>query len=166
MKHLLIIRHAKSSWNGIIPNDFDRTLNDRGHRDAPVMAKRMMDRKLQLDAIITSTALRAFTTAKYFASVNTIDTSQTIPIIEKDELYLAESSVFFDVISKISDDYKNIAIFSHNPGITNFINKLGVAHIDEMPTCGIFAVTIETKSWIDFKKSKKNFLFFDYPKNG
>ena len=166
MKHLLIIRHAKSSWNAMIPNDFDRPLNDRGHRDAPAMAKRLIDKKVQLNVIITSTALRAFTTANYFASAYSNETSNTIKVIEKPELYLAESAVFFDVISKINDDYNSIAIFSHNPGITDFVNKLGVAQIDEMPTCGIFAITIDTNSWSDFKKAKKNFLFFDYPKNG
>ncbi len=166
MKQLLIIRHAKSDWNALIPRDFDRSLNDRGHRDAPSMAKRMIDRKVKLDAIITSTALRAFTTANYFASVYSSETKKTIPIIEKPELYLAEPPIFFDVIRKTDDNYNNIAIFSHNPGITHFINQLGVAQLDEMPTCGIFAITIDAKSWSDFKKAKKQFLFFDYPKNG
>ena len=150
----------------MIPNDFDRPLNDRGHRDAPAMAKRMVDRKVKFDALITSTALRAFTTANYFATVYSRETKQTIPLIEIPELYLAEPSVFFDVISKTNDEFNKIAIFSHNPGITDFINQLGVAQINEMPTCGIFAVTINTNSWFDFKKAKKQFLFFDYPKNG
>ena len=166
MKQLLIIRHAKSDWNALIPTDFDRPLNERGHRDAPKMAKRVVDRKVKLDAIITSTAMRAFTTANYFASVYSNETKQVIPIIEKPELYLAEPPVFFDVISKANDSYDNIAVFSHNPGITDFINQSGVAQLDEMPTCGIFAISIDTKKWSDFKKAKKQFLFFDYPKNG
>jgi phosphohistidine phosphatase len=56
-------------------------------------------------------------------------------------------------------------VFSHNPGITEFVNELTKTQIDVMPTCGIFAMNVHTKSWADFKSAKKDFLFFDYPKS-
>ena len=55
IKTLLLIRHAKSSWDNIEVSDFDRTLNDRGKKDAPAMAKRLINRNIPIDAIISST---------------------------------------------------------------------------------------------------------------
>ena len=71
-----------------------------------------------------------------------------------------------EVAASLDDKYDNVAIFSHNPGITDFVNSLCKdVQIDDMPTCGIFAVEIAIENWIDFKKAEKKFLFFDYPKN-
>ena len=67
MKQLLLVRHAKSSWANIDQDDFNRPLNERGHVDAPMMARRLLARGLSIDLIVSSTALRALTTAEYFA---------------------------------------------------------------------------------------------------
>ena len=45
MKTLLLVRHAKSDWGTPSLGDIDRPLNDRGKRDAPVMAQRLLDKK-------------------------------------------------------------------------------------------------------------------------
>jgi phosphohistidine phosphatase len=66
MKSILLVRHAKSSWDSPTMQDFDRPLNDRGNRDAPMMANRLLERKAGIDIFVTSTAVRALTTAKYF----------------------------------------------------------------------------------------------------
>ena len=49
MKTLLLVRHAKSSWASDDLPDFDRPLNERGKRDAPVMAKRIGNKKIKID---------------------------------------------------------------------------------------------------------------------
>ncbi len=162
MKKLLIVRHAKSSWDDISQKDFDRPLNDRGHRDAPKMAKRLLKDDVAIDALITSTALRALTTAEYFAEAFDIKKKN---IIQEPSLYLAEPKVFFEIISKIDDDHKTVAIFSHNPGITEFANQLSNTRVDDMPTCAIFAVKADIKNWKEFAEAEKKFWFFDYPKN-
>jgi phosphohistidine phosphatase len=162
MKQLLIIRNAKSSWDFSVLSDFDRQLNDRGHKDAPMMAQRLLDKKIAIDAFITSSANRAFTTATYFAKAyNQAEES----IIKHPELYHASANMLFNVISNTNNKYKNIAVFSHNPGITEFANELTDTQISDMPTCGIFAVKAGCKNWEDFRTAKKEFLFFDFPKN-
>jgi phosphohistidine phosphatase len=162
MKSLIIIRHAKSSWDLSTLNDFDRLLNERGHRDAPMMAKRLLDKKIAIDAFISSTAKRAFTTASYFAEAYDVKERN---IIKVSELYHAASNIFYDVIKNVDDNLNTIAVFSHNPGITDFVNQLTDVRIDNMPTCGIFAITIKTESWKGFAGAEKEFCFFDYPKN-
>ena len=161
MKTLLLIRHAKSSWDTPSQKDFDRPLNDRGHHDAPAMAERLLDKGIEIDAFISSTANRALSTAKYFAKVYNVPMHD---IIKVPELYEAPFDVFFDVISKVSDDYNSIAIFGHNPGITAFANVLTKTRVDNMPTCGIFAVEADIEKWKQFEKTKRTFLFVDYPK--
>ena len=162
MKQLLIIRHAKSSWDLSVLNDFDRPLNDRGKKDAPRMAKRLLDKDVPINCFVSSTAMRAFTTATYFAEAYKQSSKN---IIQFPELYDASPAIFYEVIYKISDHFKTIAIFSHNPGITAFVNELTTTSVDNMPTCAIFALTINCNSWADFKIAKKEFWFFDYPKN-
>ena len=67
MKTLLVLRHAKSSWNDSALKDHERPLNDRGKRDAPRMGQLLNDHKLTPDLIISSTAKRARKTAKKVA---------------------------------------------------------------------------------------------------
>lgn len=163
MKTLLLIRHAKSDWADASLSDFDRPLNERGKRDAPAMAHRLLDKKISIDAFISSPAKRARKTAGIFTKEYKQGKEN---IILKEELYGAGSAVFFDVVVRTDNSFENIAIFSHNPGITEFANQLTDARIDNIPTCGIFAITIDTDNWTGFLHARKNFWFFDYPKNG
>ena len=142
-------------------NDFDRPLNDRGKRDAPVMAQRLLTKKIKVDAFISSPAKRAARTAKTFAKEYGVKKDD---VIYKTELYLASENVFYDVVSKADDAFDCIAVFSHNPGITDFANELTEVKIDNIPTSGVFAIKIDSKHWADLKDAKKEFWFFDYPK--
>ncbi len=161
MKSVLIIRHAKSSWDNVLQKDFDRPLNVRGHKDAPAMAKRLLDKMINIDAFIASPALRAYTTAGYFAKAYG---KKEKDVVTLPQLYEASAPVFYSVISHTSDALNTIAIFSHNPGITDFVNSLTNTRIDDMPTCGIFAIHTDIEHWKDFGLAKKTFWFFDYPK--
>lgn len=162
MKTLLVVRHAKSE-QGLLLNDFDRPLNDRGKRDGPVMAKRIAEHGAHPMLIVSSPAKRAKKTAEYFFKELKLPESS---FILKSELYHAPPQVFFDVISQLDDSFNDIALFSHNPGITYFVNLLTEKRLDNMPTCGIFAVKANIGKWKDFEKASKEFWFFEYPKAG
>jgi len=163
MKQLILIRHAKSDWGDPSLSDFERPLNGRGKRDAPLMAERLREKKVKIDAFISSPAKRAKRTACIFAEAFK---KKKDDVIFREELYGAGENVFFDVIAKADNDFDTIAIFSHNPGITDFANLLTKTRIDNIPTCGIFAVRADCKKWKEFAEAKKEFWFFDYPKNG
>lgn len=162
MKTLLLIRHAKSSWADAGMNDYDRPLNERGKTDAPAMAERLLKRNIAIDAFISSTAKRARKTCLYFMEVYKRNKEE---MITKQELYLAPSETFHECIEVLDDQFSNIALFGHNNGITDFANMLTDARVDNMPTCSVFAVKANCKSWKEFKQAKKEFWFFDYPKN-
>jgi phosphohistidine phosphatase len=163
MKTLILIRHAKSSWSNVDLVDFDRPLNERGKKDAPMMAEKMIKKKIKLDAIISSPARRARKTAEAFCEVYGIKENRMILI---DKLYHAAPDTFYEVITEADDKFDRVSIFSHNPGITDFVNELieGV-RIDNVPTCGVFALECNIKKWKDFKQGEKKLLFFDFPKN-
>jgi len=162
-KTLLLVRHAKSSWDDPSQQDYDRPLNDRGKSDAPAMAKRLhKEKEIALDGIISSPAKRAFSTAKFFAEEFEIKKKN---IIEEAGLYNASIEDFFAAVVSLDDEYKSVALFSHNPGITVFSNILTSTRVDDMPTCAVFALHIKADRWKDFKAAEKEFWFFDYPKN-
>jgi phosphohistidine phosphatase len=160
MKRVFLIRHAKSDWS-VDTDDFERPLNERGKRDAPMMANRLSKMKIPIDAFVSSPAKRALRTAKIFAESMEINQDD---ILLNRELYLAQAATFFEVLEKLDDRLSTIAVFSHNNGITEFANALGLTHVDNMPTCSIFAFSVNSDTWHDFRKAKKEFLFFDYPK--
>ncbi len=162
MKTIFLIRHAKSDWADASLNDFDRPLNERGKRDAPVMAHRLLDKKIKIDAFISSPAKRARKTAAIFAKAYSVDKDD---ILFRDELYGAAEDVFYDVILHTDDKSESVAIFSHNPGITDFANLLTDTRVDNIPTCAVFALTADCDKWSSFKTADKRFLFFDYPKS-
>jgi phosphohistidine phosphatase len=161
LKKLFIIRHAKSDQS-FFGNDFERPLNERGMHDAPVMAKRLLDIDIKPDTLVASPALRAKQTAELFAENLQIPETDIILI---SALYHARPEVFYEVIADLPAGVNKVAIFSHNPGITHFVNSLHTkTKIDNMPTCAIFAVSADITDWANFSKANKEFLFFDYPK--
>ncbi len=161
MKTLLIIRHAKSDQS-FFGNDFERPLNERGKNDAPAMAKKLLNRSISIDAFVASPAKRAKKTAELFCKEYNIKDED---IIFVSALYHAPAEIFYEVIQHLDDPLNTAAIFAHNPGITYFVNELTEMRIDNMPTCGVFALQANITHWKDFARAKKEFLFFDWPKN-
>jgi phosphohistidine phosphatase len=162
MKTLLIIRHAKSSWDNANTADIDRTLNDRGKKDAPVMARRLIKTGIVIDRFVSSPAKRARHTAELFAREFGIKDKDIVII---PDLYHAAPSVFRQIITDLNDKDDTVALFSHNPGITSFVNTMASLRLDNMPTCAIFAVKSTTGHWSEFLAANPEFLFFDYPKS-
>jgi phosphohistidine phosphatase len=161
MKTLLIIRHANSSWDNAALNDIDRTLNDRGKRDGPMMAARLIEAGVTIDLFVSSPAKRARHTAEIFAHAFG-KKEKDIELVPR--LYHAQVQDFKEVVAGLDDRYDVVALFSHNPGITAFANILTSVRLDNMPTCSIFAVTGTSTSWKEFLHTGTTFWFFDYPK--
>ena len=161
MKQILLVRHAKSSWDNPSLADFDRPLNDRGKKDAPEIAKRLINRKIKIDRFVSSPAKRAMQTCKAFAKE--FDFKKKNIILEP-KLYEASEENFYEVIENLKNKWDSVVIVSHNPGITSFANSLTEIKIDDMPTCSVFAIKVDTEKWTNFRTSKKTFWFFDYPK--
>jgi phosphohistidine phosphatase len=160
---LVMIRHAKSSWANPLQSDFERPLNDRGEHDAPMMGKRLTEKGIIPDLIISSTAKRAKQTAKKIAAAVGYDADR-IQWVET--LYHCIPSVFEEVLYEVDDNIKTVFIVAHNPGITGFVNQLSPKFkTDNMPTCGIVGCKFEAKQWNAFNVADRTVFLYDYPKN-
>ena len=126
------------------------------------MAKRLIKIQPVIDAFVSSPAIRAKKTAEVFATTYGLTNDEIILV---SALYHAPPGVFYEVISALPDKINSVAVFSHNPGISFFVNNMVAdTKINNMPTCGIFAVQANIDQWSGFTKAKKEFINFNYPK--
>ena len=161
MKTLYLIRHAKSSWTNANMTDHDRTLNDRGERDAPEMGKRLFKRKPQPALIISSSAVRAETTATILAEAMDYPLSD-LKIDER--LYGAEASDVIAIIRELDNDLDCAMLVGHNPTFTHLINSLSGSQMDEIPTCSVAILRFPTNTWSMIGQTQGELLDYDYPK--
>ncbi len=160
MKTIILVRHSKSSHTFGISSDFDRPLNDRGFREASEMGRKLFKKKIGIDQFVSSPALRAKTTAELFAAEYDRKLKE---ILFVPELYHADPNHFNAVIRNLDDVYNQVALFSHNPGITEFASSLTESPVNHMPTSSVFAVSAPITSWKDFEQAVKSYLFFYKP---
>jgi phosphohistidine phosphatase len=160
---LVLIRHAKAAWANPLQSDYDRTLNERGILDAPEMGAWLKKSGTLPDLIVASAAKRTAQTAKYIANAIGYDIGK---IQWEEKLYHCIPSVFEEVICEVSDDVKSLFIVAHNPGITEFVNELApLFKIDNVPTCGVVAVAVETDMWQRFPLAERKVILYHYPGN-
>ncbi len=161
MKHLTIVRHAKSSWDDPNQPDRERVLNARGDEDAPRMATWLSARGSTYDALLASPAARAHRTALHFC--NTLQ-------IDEDELILAEDLYTFDgrelltCIRDLDPSWSNVILFGHNPAVTEVVNALCDADIGNIPTCGVSVIQLPTEHWDGIHPGWGELLSFCTPK--
>ncbi len=161
MRVLTLIRHAKSSWNQAKLSDFERPLNERGLRDAPRMAARVLELLGRPDRIVTSPAVRALTTAQCFAGVlelgaHNLQTSARI--------YDASVSTLFKQVRDLDDADRHVMMFGHNPGFSQLAQQLAPCPFDDMPTCAVVQIVLAANSWGDVDHGCGRVLHYLYPK--
>jgi phosphohistidine phosphatase len=144
MKILLLLRHAKSSWDDGDLADFDRPLNNRGRRDAPVMGRLLAQHALTPDLIITSAARRAATTAELVA----LAAEYGGDIQYTNELYLADPETFLDVARDTPDGVTRLMLVGHNPGIEELVTDLAERE-ERMPTAALACFRLDIDRWGD-----------------
>ncbi len=161
MKHLTLIRHAKSSWQDSGLSDFERPLNERGRRDAPIMGQRLEAVGFRPDRLVSSSAKRALETAQTIAREIDYPTSQ-IETVEA--LYGATSSQLLEAVQQFDPQFQHVALVSHNPGLTDLCNLLSESLIDNLPTCAVVRLKLHTESWSGTAPGCASQLDLDFPK--
>jgi phosphohistidine phosphatase len=162
MKHLTLIRHAKSSWKNPGLLDIDRPLNKRGRRDAPKMGQRLAERTISPDLVISSPATRALITAEVIAGQIEYPAED---IVLDDRIYGADVIDWLEITQGLDDVWDHVMCFGHNPGLTDFVNYLtSDYHIGNVPTCGVVEMTFDTETWTNVGRIEPTGVRFDYPK--
>lgn len=144
MKTLYLCRHAKSDWSASLP-DHDRALTERGINSIPVMAEIWKNLEEIPKLWISSSAHRALRTAQLMSE----NMNQEIAVKVEHSLYNAAVKNWLEVINALPDTESAIAIFGHNPGVTDTVNYLCESSIGNLSTCSIAKLTFETDNWTE-----------------
>jgi phosphohistidine phosphatase len=153
MKSALVLRHAKSSWKHPDLADHERPLNKRGKHDAPSMGRLLKRERLVPEIIISSTAIRARSTAEAVAKAS----GYKGKIILNKSLYSAGPDAYLGEMHDLSDEYIRVLIIGHNPGLEELVEMLtGEIHL--MPTCSLAHMKLHVDKWSDIDNKIKGQL--------
>lgn len=161
MKYLFLQRHAKSSWENQQLSDFERPLNARGEHDLGIMGPVLKELHIAPDCIISSTAVRALTTAQGLATY--LDYPLT-KIEEKDALYSADLTSLAHIIRELDDQYHRVMLVGHNPYMSLVAGYLSKQAKYELPTCGIYGFCFAVEKWQAITQHSGELQFLEYPK--
>jgi len=156
MKKLILVRHAKSSWEGSV-EDKARSLTKRGIRDAHLVSLEIPKYFPKNFIIWSSSAKRAVETAMIFTQNISFPIEN---IIFKDELYTFDAKELEKAIKSCNNDHDCLILFGHNAAITDFVNKFGDIFIENVPTSGLVSIDFDINSWEDIKKGKTRRTLF------
>jgi len=163
MKRLTLVRHAKSSWANPGTPDRDRPLAGRGERDSRKMGRRLVGRKARPSLILSSPAVRAHATAKAIAAALKYP-SEFLQL--EDEVYLAAPEELVELVQRQRDDFSDLMLVGHNPGLTDLVNQLLTEFkLENLPTGGVVAIDFETDTWSEIIEKPARLIYYDYPKN-
>jgi len=161
MKKLYIVRHAKSSWSDASLSDFERPLNSRGEKDAPLMGEILKKKGILPDLVISSSAKRALTTAKIISEKIGYSKKK----IEKDtNIYHAGLRNMISIINEVSNDVQSLMIFGHNPTFTQLINVLANYDLPNLPTCAVVEIECLVNNWQALTAGTGKVVNYEYPK--
>ena len=142
MKQLLVLRHAKSSWNNPGLSDYDRPLNKRGRRAAPLMGAWIAEQGLQPDVVLCSTAVRAQETFQLVRESANWDAE----VLHTADLYLAPHHTYIEYLAQLPNHIQSALVIGHNPGIESLVYaQCGEYHT--MPTCALAVIQFNILSW-------------------
>jgi phosphohistidine phosphatase len=162
MKTLLLIRHAKASRAHPGLSDHDRPLDDRGLRDAPDMGRRLKHKGLQPQQVLTSTALRAGTTAALMAGALELESGR---VMADERLYASSVTNLLYVIQELDDALTCVALVGHNPEMTELARHFA-PEVPDMPTCAVAQLDFELARWSDIDACRVTRMMFDVPRKG
>jgi phosphohistidine phosphatase len=160
MKKLYIVRHAKSSWEYAGINDIDRPLKKRGINDAYLISS-VLEKKIDRPSVfVSSCANRALHTALIFSYAFNYPLAN---IKISKSLYSFSDGYLIKTIKALDNGFDSAIIFSHDHGISDFVNAYGNKEITHVPTSGVVGIKFKTDHWKDIKNGKT--LFTEFPKH-
>jgi phosphohistidine phosphatase len=143
MKTVILLRHAKSSWDSPASSDFQRPLNSRGIRDAPRIGAWIAEQGLRPDWVLCSAATRAQETLDGLQTTLDLDANITIT----NDLYLAPPKTVIELLSQVDDSVECSLVIAHNPGMEGLL--WGLCGTDNsMPTCALAVIELPIDSWM------------------
>lgn len=160
MKRLTLLRHAKSDLKSPTSPDFDRPLSLRGFDEASEMGRRLAAMRLAPDALISSPAARAWSTAQVIASALGCGADT---IFRERAIYEAEPEDLLSVVRELRSSWEHVMILGHNPGLSDLAQRLASDPLEDLPTCGVVSLEFEVDGWPGVEETPGRVLLFDAP---
>lgn len=159
MKTLLLLRHAKSSWKDADALDFERPLNGRGKKAAPLVGRLLRERKIEPELILCSPAERARQTASLV-----VEAASLACAVRFDErIYEASAARLLEVVSQVEEEAQTLLLVGHNPGLEGLLALLtGETHA--MPTAALACVALAEEKWGKLKEQGARLEWLTTPK--
>lgn len=145
MKTLLLMRHAKSSWDEKDQDDYDRPLSKRGKKNAPHMGEMLKDEKIMPDVILASAAVRTRQTAELLME----ELKYRGDICYLNSLYLAEVETYVKEVQRIPDEMNCAMIIGHNPGLESLL-QMTTGKVESLPTAAVAYLKLPVVIWAEF----------------
>ena len=160
MKTLLLLRHAKSSWKIPDQPDFERPLNGRGERAAPLMGRHLREQQIEPALVLSSPAERARQTAALFVAAAGLDCE-----VRYDErIYEASALRLLEVVAQADESADTVLLVGHNPGLEELLLVLtGMPRL--MPTAALARIDLDVDSWADVKEQTGRLDWLVRPKD-
>ncbi len=162
MKQLVLMRHAKTNQAHPGQLDVERTLTERGEKDALEMGKRIHHQQFHPHLIITSNAKRTTKTANIVAQKLTYSTDM---ILQEPSMYMAHTDDLLYLIRNLDNRLNKVMLIGHNPTFASLVGTLTPSIIEHMPTAGVALISFETSTWQQISNHSGKLEWFDYPKN-
>lgn len=159
MKTLFILRHAKSSWDNADLSDFERPLNERGLKAAPLMGGVMKEKQFLPELILSSPARRAEQTARLVKEAACL----TGEIKFDERIYEASPARLLEVIAEQNENTNSILLVGHNPGLEGLLRTL-TGEFQPMPTAALAVIDLQTEKWSEINSSASNLRILIRPK--
>jgi phosphohistidine phosphatase len=159
-KHLYLLRHAQSADKQAGEADKERELTPQGSRESLLIGSYLLKQKLSLDAIFTSNANRAKSSANLIADAIKIDTDK---IILNDELFQASPRTFLDLINQLDNSLNHVMCVGHNPTITYVAEYITKAEIGDLVPAGLAIIRFNFNSWSEVSGGNGELVNYIYP---
>ena len=168
MKTLILLRHAKSSWDDHGARDFDRRLNPKGERAARTMGAHMRSAGLSWDHAIASPAARVIETLEQAS----LGYGRTIDPEWDRRAYLASAVTLLELVHEAPASADTLLLSGHNPGLEDLVlllvpdgEGLRDAVEEKFPTASLAVMTCEADRWVDLSAGKCTLTTFTRPRD-
>lgn len=160
MRQLLLLRHAKSSWDDRSLPDFERPLNDRGRRAAPLIGREMKRRGVNPDSILSSPATRTRETVDLVVAAAGLNA----PVRFDERIYEASVGDLLAVIADMDDAAGRVLLVGHNPGLENLLARF-TGELRPVPTAALAALAVDAERWRDVPAASARLEWFVKPRD-
>jgi phosphohistidine phosphatase len=170
MKRLILLRHAKSSWDDPVERDFDRPLNAKGKRAAMTMGEHMQEQGVTFDAAIASPAVRVAETLESVAK----GYGEAIEPEWDRRVYLASNMTLLDLVHETDNSIDALLLAGHNSGLEDLVlllvpdskgDEARSAVEEKFPTCSLAEMEFDVESWEDLAPGTGKLLRFVRPRD-